>query len=99
MTSLVKSNDLTKMDPYITKISYAQVDQIRPINGIRFVEKLEKSFGTEKVTQAFRNILTQSDATFSGVRAFKDRVIEALLGKVRLEGMDQIYILKYVQSI
>ncbi len=88
-----------KMDPYIAKLSHTSVEQIRPRNGLKFIAKLERSYGTEKVVKAISSLLNQPNHNFSGVKDFKERVTKAIVGTCDLSGADQVYILKYVQSI
>ncbi|MEN9654492.1 MAG: hypothetical protein RL235_604 [Chlamydiota bacterium] len=81
----------------IIDISNKPVDQLKPVDGMRFIEVLERQFGENVALSAIRKLREQPDTIFSGMAEFKQRLERAIMGEQKLNGMDQKYLWDVVQ--
>ena len=87
-----KINKESKGYQYVEKVMSTQADKLKPVMGGKFIQALEKFHGKENTVKATKWLFNQNDASFKGVKEFKDRLINALAGETHLSGEDQKYI-------
>lgn len=81
---------------YVHNVSHRQ--ELPVVNGMNYLEGLQKVYGEAPVKQAVQNIFQAEDK--GDMPAFKGRLINALADeKPCLNGADQKYLANYVQRI
>lgn len=84
---------------YIVRITSLPVDRVKPIPMKLFVNALGQVYAADKVKKAILTLLDQNDCSFTGVKDFKNRIINAIDGKMEISGADQVYIAGYVHTL
>ncbi len=78
---------------YIENLTSKQASEVKNINGMKFVECLQEFYGKDISFNTVNRLLTMRDDSFSGVKDFKSRFLNALVPDAKtLSGADQQYI-------
>ena len=80
---------------YIQNLSHASSEELKPVKAMGFYAALEATYG-EDATCAGSKALLQQPEKFAGVRAFKERIIEAISSDTEISPDDQKYIENWV---
>lgn len=84
---------------YIENLPHTAEKKLGPVPGQRFFAALEAAFGEDKVISTTRFLYKQSDASFSGVKEFKDRLTAALVDNAPVSVADQKYLAYIAQNV
>ncbi len=82
---------------FINNLGSIEPDRLSSISGSRFFEILITRYEKPTVQSAVKSIFTTPDATYTGMKNFKDRITNSLLPGGKLSGADQVYLNNYCQ--
>lgn len=82
---------------YINQLSHLPSDSLPTISAEGFFTALSACYGRDAVTNAVTALAVMPDSAYKGVRAFKDRLLQAIDSKGSIAGSDQVYIANLTQ--